>query len=120
KSVITYPLASDKTADYVNGMKKDKQYVISSHPTGEGDVASRTNGVVELGEVQEDGSVIWVAERSLQLTPNPYANTQGMENFFAYSSLAVKENGDIGILFEPQPNNYLAYAAFNLEWLNEG
>lgn len=119
--MITYPLASDtEKADYVDGMQKDKQYVLSSHPTGEDGDASRTNGVAELGEIQEDGDIIWVAERSLQLTPNPYANTEGMENFFAYSSLAVKENGNIGILFEPQPNNYLAYGEFNLEWLNEG
>ncbi|WP_164217797.1 sialidase family protein [Virgibacillus sp. YIM 98842] len=128
KSLITYPMVSDSAMegitdenfDYVGGMHEDKQYVITSHPTGEPDDASRTNGVVELGEVQEDGDVIWVAQRSMELTPNPYANTQGYENFFAYSSLAVLENGNIGILFEPQPNNYIAYAEFNLEWLNEG
>ena len=124
KSLITYPMdrndATDEKINYVPGMQKGKQYVIASHPIGEPNVASRTNGVVELGEVQEDGDVIWVAKRSLKLTPNPYANTQGYENFFAYSSLAVLENGNIGILFEPQPNNYIAYAEFNLEWLNEG
>lgn len=121
KSTITYPMNSSSTKDhYVPGMKKDKQYVISSHPTGEPNDASRTNGVVELGEVQEDGDIIWVAQRSLKSSPNPYADTQGYENFFAYSSLAVLEDGNIGVLFEPQPNNYIAFSEFNLEWVNEG
>ncbi|GAA0591646.1 hypothetical protein GCM10009001_04710 [Virgibacillus siamensis] len=128
KSIITYPIDSntekdataDERFDYVEGMQKGKQYVIASHPTGNPDDASRTHGVVELGVVQEDNSILWIAERSLELTPNPYANTQGREHFFAYSSLTVLENGNIGILFEPQPNNYIAYAEFNLEWILNG
>ncbi|MEG1929139.1 MAG: sialidase family protein, partial [Niameybacter sp.] len=76
-------------------------------------------GVISLGEVQEDGTIVWIKERSLNLTPNPYADATGFERFFAYSSLAVLENGDIGLLYEPQPNNLIAYRSFSLRWIFE-
>ena len=117
KSVITYPV---NTFPYPKQMQQDKQYVLSSHPTGNNPLdASRTNGVISLGEVQEDGSILWIKERSLNLTPNPFKNAQGYERFFGYSSLAVLENGHIGLLYEPQPNNYIAYTSFDLSWLFE-
>lgn len=117
KSVITYPV---NTFPYPKQMQQDKQYVLSSHPTGNNPLdASRTNGVISLGEVQEDGSILWIKERSLNLTPNPFENAQGYERFFGYSSLAVLENGHIGLLYEPQPNNYIAYTSFDLKWLFE-
>ena len=117
KSIITYPV---NTFPYPKQMQQDKQYVLSSHPTGNNPLdASRTNGVISLGEVQEDGSILWIKERSLNLTPNPFENAQGYERFFGYSSLAVLENGHIGLLYEPQPNNYIAYTSFDLSWLFE-
>lgn len=126
KSVITYPIdsksdkASDERFEYVEGMQKGKQYVIASHATGNPNDASRSNGAISLGEVQEDDTILWIAQRTLKLKPNPYADTDGRENFFGYSSLAVLENGNIGVLFEPQPNNYIAYAEVNLEWILNG
>lgn len=117
KSIITYPV---NTFPYPKQMQQEKQYVLSSHPTGNDPFdASRTNGVISLGEVQEDGSILWIKERSLNLTPNPFENAQGYERFFGYSSLAVLENGHIGLLYEPQPNNYIAYTSFDLKWLFE-
>ncbi|MEG1147905.1 MAG: sialidase family protein [Niameybacter sp.] len=117
KSVITYPVGK---FPYPDGMEEGKQYVLSSHPSGNApEDASRTNGVISLGEVQEDGTIVWIKERSLNLTPNPYADATGFERFFAYSSLAVLENGDIGLLYEPQPNNLIAYRSFSLRWIFE-
>lgn len=115
KSIITYPV---NTFKYPEGMDTDKQYVISSHPSGNSkDDSSRTHGVISLGEVQEDGSISWIRERLLPIDSSLYENAKGFEHFFAYSSLAVLENGHIGILFEPQPNNVIAYMSFELSWL---
>lgn len=95
--------------------------MIASHATGNSPTdGSRTNGAISLGEVQEDGTILWIASRTLRIEPNPYADTNGFERFFAYSSLAVLENGNIGVLYEPQPNNYIAYAEFNLAWILNG
>ncbi|MBP3910669.1 MAG: exo-alpha-sialidase [Niameybacter sp.] len=117
KSVITYPV---DTFPYPEQMQQGKQYVLSSHPTGNAPLdASRTNGVISLGEVQEDGTILWIRERSLNLSPNPYENAKGYERFFGYSSLAVLENGHIGILYEPQPNNCIVFTSFDLNWLFE-
>ena len=117
KSVITYPV---DTFPYPEQMQQGKQYVLSSHPTGNAPLdASRTNGVISLGEVQEDGTIHWIRERSLNFSPNPYENVKGYERFFGYSSLAVLENGHIGILYEPQPNNCIVFTSFDLNWLFE-
>lgn len=117
KSIITYPVHE---FPYSEGMKEGKQYVLAAHPSGNAPLdASRTNGVVSLGEVQENSTIKWIAQRSLNLTPNPYEDTKGYERFFGYSSMAVLEDGCIGILFEPQPNNFIAYAKFNLAWILE-
>lgn len=117
KSVITYPV---NLFAYPKGMQEGKQYVLSSHPSGNAPLdASRTNGVISLGEVQDDGSILWIKERSLNVTPNPYGDAKGFERFFGYSSLAVLENGHIGVLYEPQPNNCIVYTSFSLEWLME-
>ena len=51
--------------------------------------------------------------------PYPYEDTKGYERFFGYSSMTILEDGCIGILFEPQPNNFIAYAKFNLAWILE-
>ena len=117
KSVITYPM---HTYPYPPNMKPDTQYVLASHPTGNNLLdESRTNGVISLGEVQEDGSILWIKERSLHLSPNPYENAKGYENFFGYSSLAILENGHIGLLYESQPNNCIVFTSFTLDWLFE-
>lgn len=117
KSVITYPV---DTFPYPEPMQKGKQYILASHPSGNSPLdASRTNGMISLGEVQEDSTIRWIKSRSLNLTSNPYENAKGFERFFGYSSLAVLENGHIGILFEPQPNNFIVYTSFDLNWLFE-
>lgn len=126
KSIITYPIDDGRKIDsvfrYPQGMDIGKQYVISSHPTGEAGYpsSSRSDGTVSLGEVLEDNTIKWIAHKKIAVDGQyDKAGEDYLANFFAYSCLCVLDNGNIGLLYEPQPVNYLAYAEFNLEWILE-
>ncbi|MGL4737751.1 MAG: sialidase family protein [Cellulosilyticaceae bacterium] len=126
KSVITYPIDEGKDPmspfAYPEGMTPGKQYVLASHPTGEAGYTrfDRSDGTISLGEVQEDNSIKWIAHKKLAIDGQyDAADEECLRNFFAYSCLCVLDNGDIGILYEPQPVNYLAYASFSLAWILE-
>lgn len=126
KSVITYPIDDGTNPDspfrYPEGLKVGKQYVISSHPTGVSGYQQfdRSDGTLSIGEVQDDHTIEWIAHRELRIEGlYDAAGKDYLCNFFAYSSLCVLENGNIGILYEPLPTNYLAYAEVSLAWILE-
>lgn len=121
KSVITYPMDStDPRFAYCEGMTEGKQYVLSSHPSGTPENPNaRSNGVISLGEVQEDNTIRWIAERRLEMN-NTVPDKDGNAKYFAYSCLTVLEDGTIGILAEAQSYNYAAFGTFNLEWIFKG
>lgn len=127
KSVISYPLDDGSGGAgpfaYPPGMTKGKQYLVASHPTGRSRMEGcpRTDGTLSLGEVQPDHSIRWIRRREAAL-PGQYddADEEKWRRFFAYSCLAVLDDGRIGVAYEPQPNNYIAFFSFSLEWLLEG
>lgn len=126
KSIITYPIDNGENSNsnftYPEGLIAGKQYVISSHPTGESGYthSERSDGTISLGEVLEDSTINWIAHKKLAIEGQyDAAGEDYLCNFFAYSCLCVLDNGNIGILYEPQPKNYLAYAEFNLAWILE-
>lgn len=115
KSLVTYPFNSeDPRFAYCEGMTEGKQYVLASHPINGG----RVDGVVSLGEVQEDRTIRWIAQRQLEMD-NTIPLKNGDKKPFGYSCMTVQENGTIGVLAETQ-SGYLAYGSFNLEWIFKG
>ncbi len=123
KSVIALPfIGNSKTDDFVFPKQLDptKQYVLSSHPTGNlGKDSSRSAGVVTLGVVNEDSSVNWLYEREIKIDEK-YEAMGDYENFFAYSSLCLMENGNFGLLYEAFPSGYIVFTQFNLDWIIGG
>lgn len=124
KSFTHYPvddgLNPNSPYRYPKGMTPGKEYILASHPTGLSSIpdCKRTDGAISLGEVQEDGSVKWI-KRRIVTVPGQYAdaNEEKWRKFFAYSCLSVLEDGSLGILYEPQPSNYIAFFRFSLEWI---
>lgn len=121
KSVVAYPM-EDARFPYPPGMTPGRQYLIASHPTGRSHIPGcpRTDGAISLGEVQDDHSIRWIRTRETAL-PGQYdaAGEEKWRRFFAYSCLAVLEHGRIGIAYEPQPKNDIAFFTFSLDWLFE-
>lgn len=115
KSLVTYPVNSqDPRFAYCEGMTEGKQYVLASHPTDGG----RVDGVVSLGEVQEDKTIQWIAQRRLEMD-NTIPVKEGEKKPFGYSCMTVQADGTIGVLAETQAG-YIAYGSFNLEWIFKG
>lgn len=115
KSLITYPMNSDDSRfAYCEGMTEGKQYVLASYPTDN----SRVDGAVALGEVQEDKTIQWIAQRRLEMD-NTIPVKDGEKKPFGYSCMTVQADGTIGVLAETQAG-YTAYGSFNLEWIFKG
>jgi hypothetical protein len=123
KSLITLPVDNGTESApfvYPKEMKKGSQYVLSSHPSGGlGKNSERTKGVISLGIVQDDHTIEWIREREIK-DYEQYAGLGEYSEFFAYSSMTLLENGNIGLLYEAYPSGYLVFTQFNLDWLLDG
>lgn len=81
-----------------------KEYVVFANPhSSRSD--GRQNGVVWLGEVQEDGEILWKY------------NTTITSGRYAYNSLTELPNGDIGLIYEENQGTNLKYLSFNIQEL---
>lgn len=117
KSVIAYPISGEALPAQLD---KTKQYVLASHPSGsQSNKSSRDNGVISLGVVEEGNKIRWLYERKL-LLDGQYDMLEKNKTFFAYSCMAVLNDGTVGVFYEAQPGNYLTYTNFNLEWVMAG
>lgn len=119
KSVVTYPVGSKYLPE---GLDKTRQYVVSSHPsggTGKDEENMRINGAITLGVVEDDNTITWLYERKI-LLEGQYDMLKENKNFFAYSCLAVLNDGTMGVFYEAQPTSYLTYTEFNLDWIMAG
>lgn len=106
KSLLDYPLdPGDGSVDgrfaYPEGMEKGSQYILSVHPTQKG----RSAGEISLGKVNADNSVTWQYHRNLN----------GSDSF-AYSTIAVLANGNIGIFYEATGGD-MRYLEVSLGWI---
>ncbi|PJG82700.1 exo-alpha-sialidase [Caviibacterium pharyngocola] len=79
-----------------------KEYLVFANPHATG---SRSNGMAWLGEVQEDGSIQWKYNTTID------AGT------YSYNSLTELPNGDIGLLYEQVQGQNVQYVRFNLQEL---
>ncbi|WP_439257868.1 exo-alpha-sialidase [Lonepinella sp. BR2271] len=89
-----------------------KEYVVFANPH----VSARPqkNGMAWLGEVQEDGSILWKYNTSFEVTgTDPNVSNQGVE--YGYNSLTELPDGSIGILYESRSGYDIQYVRFNLE-----
>lgn len=76
------------------------EYVIFSNPSA----SNRSNGSVQLGKIEPNtNDISWIASKVIE--PGDYA----------YSSLTVMNNGNIGLFYENGSNMKFTY--FNLDWL---
>ncbi|MCL2513006.1 MAG: glycoside hydrolase [Oscillospiraceae bacterium] len=126
KSAALLPSSEDKSRNvsirYPDSLDKTKQYVLSSHPTGNlGKDSTKSTGVVTLGEVQDNGQIKWMFEKELK-TDDIYASSslKGNEKYFAGSSITLLGSGNIGVVYEAYPGGYIAFSQFNLEWAASG
>lgn len=127
KSVVSYPFDDGSNPlspfSYPEGMTPGREYLLASCPTGRSGFPDcpRTDGAIVLGEIQDDHSIRWIYRREVSV-PGLYdrAEEEKWKRFFGYSCLTILDNGNIGILYEPQPNNMISYFEFSLTWLLEG
>lgn len=81
-----------------------KEYLVFANPHS----SKRRNGKVWLGEVQDDGSIEWKYETTIE--PN--------ENGYAYNSLTELPNGDIGLFYEDRAGaDHMQFVRLNLQEL---
>ncbi|MGN0467934.1 MAG: exo-alpha-sialidase [Acutalibacteraceae bacterium] len=112
KSVIALPKEI-----YCDKMDKSKDYILACNPSGTYQKNSeRFGGVLTLGIAQDDQKITWIKQRRLY--------TDGVrgkcENFFAYSSLTVLQNGNLAVFYEALPAGLGIYKEFSLSWLLDG
>ncbi|MDY2947624.1 MAG: exo-alpha-sialidase [Mannheimia varigena] len=87
-----------KYSKRING----KEIVIFANPHS----TTRSNGKVWLGEVQDDGSIVWKYNTNITVgTP------------YAYNSLTELPNGDIGLLYEEFQGQNVQYVRLNIQEL---
>lgn len=109
-SVLSVPMSL-----YTEAMDKNKDYIICAAPSGHKCTdASRTDGRAVLGEVQSNHTVTWLKEIYLK-TDKIYDISEQYADFFAYSSMTVLPNGEIGILYEAFPGGYIAFKHFSID-----
>ncbi|MEG9499451.1 exo-alpha-sialidase, partial [Mannheimia indoligenes] len=78
-----------------------KEYLVFANPHA----STRRNGVAWLGEVQEDGTILWKYSTTID------------SGTYAYNSLTELPNGDIGLLYEQRQGENVQYVRFNLQEL---
>lgn len=114
KSFLLVPPHSEMP--YPDGMDKSKRYVIASCPSGNYQTQSvRKGGMITLGEINGD-EIRWIKQNRI-ITDGV---TGKDENFYAYSSLTLMKNGEIGILYEACPAGFILFRTFTLNWLWQG
>ncbi len=81
-------------------IKYDDTYVLSSHTCKK----ARKDGVLSIGKFKTKNGkttgIKWLK------------NVKINEGFFAYSSLTVLDNGNVGILYEDSPSSHIVYKEF--------
>lgn len=80
-----------------------KEYLVFANPHASSN--PRRNGMAWLGEVQEDGSILWKYNTTIET------------GSYAYNSLTELPNGDIGLLYEQVQGVNVKYVSFNLQEL---
>lgn len=91
-----------KYSKKING----KEYIVFSgqSESGQSGDALRRNGKLFLGEVQEDGSIVWKTDKLLREISSTgtsrQSNLRGYSNGYVYSSLAELGDGSIGLAYE--------------------
>ncbi|HDR1800429.1 exo-alpha-sialidase [Pasteurella multocida] len=91
-----------KYSKKING----KEYIVFSgqSESGQSGDALRRNGKLFLGEVQEDGSIVWKTDKLLREISSTGTsrqnNLRGYSNGYVYSSLAELGDGSIGLAYE--------------------
>ncbi|MDO5054940.1 MAG: exo-alpha-sialidase [Pasteurella oralis] len=90
-----------KYSKKING----KEYIVFSgqSESGQGGDSLRRNGKLFLGEVQEDGSIIWKINklvRDIQSAGLAKQNGRSYPNGYVYSSMAELGDGSIGLAYE--------------------
>lgn len=115
KSFLLLPEHSE-SFPYADGMDKNKRYVIASCPSGNYQKKSvRYGGVVTLGEINGD-EIKWLKQKRVI--------TEGISgkdnNFYAYSSLGLLQNGEIVLMYEALPASFIGVQKFTLKEIAEG
>ncbi len=115
KSFLLLPDHSE-AFPYADNMDKSKRYVVASCPSGNYQKKSvRYGGVVTLGEINGD-EIKWIKQKRVI--------TEGISgkenNFYAYSSLGVLQNGEMVLLYEALPSSLIAIQKFTLEEIAKG
>ncbi|QLB18248.1 exo-alpha-sialidase [Mannheimia granulomatis] len=87
-----------KYSKRING----KEIVIFANPHS----TTRSNGKVWLGEVQDDGSIVW-----------KYSTNITVGTSYSYNSLTELPNGDIGLLYEEVQGQNIQYVRLNIQEL---
>lgn len=90
-----------KYSKKING----KEYIVFSgqSESGQSGDALRRNGKLFLGEVQEDGSIVWKINklvRDIQSSGLAKQNGRSYPNGYVYSSMAELGDGSIGLAYE--------------------
>lgn len=91
-----------KYSKKING----KEYIVFSgqSESGQSGDAFRRNGKLFLGEVQEDGFIVWKTDKLLREISSTgtsrQSNLRGYSNGYVYSSLAELGDGSIGLAYE--------------------
>ncbi len=87
-----------KYSKKING----KEYIVFSgqSESGQGGDALRRNGKLFLGEVQEDGSIVWKTNKLVREIQSSGKANRTHPNGYVYSSMAELGDGSIGLAYE--------------------
>ncbi len=117
KSIISLPVQTSYRHT-LKGLEVGLDYIACVHPSGNyGNDSSRSGGVLTVGVIAPESKTIdWKYEKPLK-TEKKYSDLGANSDFFAYSSMCVLADGNIGLLYEAAPSGYIVFTRFNTEWM---